>query len=195
MPGKLNILILPAAFVVIGVSVALCVAQFRDIPRLINYQGKLFLGGIPLTDTVDIKYSLYDSPAGGTLLWEQNSNSVPVMNGLFSDTLGLRIDTVIAAHTDLWLEVSVNGVVLSPRERFYPAPFALTVADSAITDRKIRWGNSAYGVNAGDIPVIPLGNYYDAATVQEALDEIAKKAIQMGAPACSSRSYRLFMNY
>ncbi len=153
------------------------------------------LGGTPITDTVNIKYSLYDSSTGGTLLWEQNSTSVPVSQGLFSDTLGLRIDTVIATHTDLWLEISVNGVTLSPREKLYSAPFAITVADSAITDRKIRWGNNADEVNAEDMPAIPLENYYGASTVQDALDEIARKAIQIGTPACSSASYKLFTNY
>ncbi len=166
-----------------------------DVPRVINYQGKLFLNGSPVDTTVNIKYALFDTPTGGTPLWEQNSHSVTVAQGLFTDTLGLRIDTVLATHSDLWLEISINGVTLSPREKLYSAPFAITVADSAITENKIRWGNNASEVNAKDIPVVPLENYYESNTVQDVLDEIARKTILTGTPACSSASYKLFTNY
>ena len=182
-----------AAILIAHTSLSLLIAA--DVPKVINYQGKLFFNGSPVDTVVSIKYTLFDVPTGGTPLWEQNSTSVPVTQGLFSDTLGLRIDTVIATHTDLYLEISVNGVTLSPREKLCSAPFAITVADSAITENKIRWGNDAGEVNAEDIPVVPRESYYESTTVQNALDEISKKAIETGIPACSSHSYKLFTNY
>ena len=165
-----------------------------DVPRVINYQGKLFFNGTPVDTTVNIKYTLFNTPTGGTPLWEQNSDSVNVKEGLFSDTLGLRIDTVIARYQELWLEISVNGVALTPRERLYAAPYAITVADSAINDQKILWGDST-GVAAEDIPCSPVPDYLNADNVQDALEEISKSGGDAGAPACSSSSYKLYTNY
>ncbi|GEM_PF-4163396 len=164
-----------------------------DVPKFLNYQGKLFSGSLPVNDTVSIQYALYDSPDDGNLLWSQVSPAVPVVNGIFSDTLGQRIDTVLTRYSEVWLQITVNGIVLSPREQLCATAFALNVADSAITDAKVLWGEGN-GVSAEDIPCLKLETYFNATNLQGAIEEVSRKGDQ-GIPKCSSTSYRLFMNF
>ncbi|RKZ25799.1 hypothetical protein DRQ26_05350, partial [bacterium] len=113
-----------------------------DIPRVINYQGKLFESGGPVSGTKNIGYRLYDAASGGTLRWEQSAHSVTITDGLFSDTLGLRIDTTLVKYSSLWLAVVVEGTELA-RERLWASPWALTVADGAISTDKLADGTAS----------------------------------------------------
>ncbi len=173
--------------------IATAILQGTDVPKFINYQGKLFSGSLPVIDTVSIQYALYDSPDDGNLLWSQVSPAVPVVNGIFSDTLGRRIDTVLTRYSEVWLQITVNGTVLLPREQLCAAAFALNVADSVITDAKVLWGEGN-GVSAEDIPCMKLETYFNATNLQDAIEEISRKGDQ-GTPKCSSASYRLFTNF
>ena len=114
-----------------------------DVPRVVNYQGKLFDGDGPASGAYNIGYKLYTVETGGTACWEQTAHSVTVTDGLFSDTLGTHIDITLSANEILWLAVIVNGTELSPRERLWAAPYALTVPNKAITSEKLADGTSA----------------------------------------------------
>ena len=101
-----------------------------DAPALINYQGRLLQGTNLVNGTVGLTLRLYDTASGGTLLYA-DSNSVTVVDGLYSTALG---DGTIAGSMDaaitnqeVWLEAVVNGVILSPRERVASAAYALAV--------------------------------------------------------------------
>ena len=114
-----------------------------DVPRVIGYQGKLYQDGSPANGEYEIGYRIYDSADSeypDALLWEQESHTVEIHNGIFSDTLGLRIDTVVASHNELWLEVIIEGVELIGRERLWASPWALNVPDNSITPDKISNG-------------------------------------------------------
>ena len=117
----------------------------------INYQGRLTdSGGVPLDGYYDMHFALYDSDADGTLLWgPEDQLAVPVSDGLFSVDLGGQTDggipnSVLAG--DIWLEITVAGETLSPRERLGAVPYAmqastaLTVPDDSITAEKIAAG-------------------------------------------------------
>ncbi|HDG68604.1 MAG TPA: hypothetical protein ENG11_05610, partial [candidate division Zixibacteria bacterium] len=79
-------------FVTIVGMVSLC---FSEVPRTINYQGKLFESGGPVSDTRAIGYRLYKDinnnhqwdDGTDSLVWEQIPADVTVSDGLFSDTL------------------------------------------------------------------------------------------------------------
>ncbi|MBN1874898.1 MAG: H-type lectin domain-containing protein [Anaerolineae bacterium] len=113
----------------------------------INYQGRLAdSAGNPINDTVAMQFALYDTVSGGASLWGPESHAtVPVSDGLFSVGLGSQtaggIPTSVLSG-DVWLEITVDGETLSPREQLRAVPYAmqasvaLTVPDGAITQEK-----------------------------------------------------------
>ena len=156
-----------------------------DIPRVINYQGKFNYSSGSSTGGFYFKYELYLTDVGGSPVWTQepttDADSVWCDNGLFSDTLGKRIDTVFSQYTTLYMQVSIKDdwsnswTDLSPRERFFASPWALTIADSSVSQSKILWdsdaSNDADSVSAIDIPYKNSGSGLSATNIQDAVDE------------------------
>jgi hypothetical protein len=105
-------------------------AGAAEVGSNITYQGQLTdAGGNPLSGSYTMRFELYDVLNGGTRLWEQLVNSVPVQEGIF--TVQLHVDP---AHFDgraLWLAITVNGQLLSPRQELTPAPYALGLRPGA----------------------------------------------------------------
>jgi hypothetical protein len=96
----------------------------------VNYQGRLFdSSGNPVNGNVTLVFSLYDQASGGNRKWGPETHTgVPASDGLFSVLLGSRTADGIpqsALGGDLWLEVSVNGETLSPREQLGAVPYAI----------------------------------------------------------------------
>jgi hypothetical protein len=101
-----------------------------QVPRRINYQGRLAQGTNLVNGAVALSLRLYDAPAGGTLLYE-DSNSVTVVDGLYATLLG---DNTVAGDLDdalirgqVWLEVAVQGGALAPRELISSVAYARQV--------------------------------------------------------------------
>jgi hypothetical protein len=106
----------------------------------VNYQGRLAdSSGTPIDGVVTFKFALYDSPTEGALLWGPEVHAdVPVSDGLFSVALGSLSGGIPQGILggDLWLELTVAGETLSPRERLGAVPYAmqaLSVPDGAIS--------------------------------------------------------------
>lgn len=96
---------------------------------LISYQGTLFdTSGNPISQTVTMVFSLYSAASGGTLLWGPETQTVQVSNGLFHVLLGSIVPIDPTGWTgNLYLDITVNGEVMSPRETL------ASVADAART--------------------------------------------------------------
>jgi hypothetical protein len=101
------------------------------VPSLINYQGKLLDGTNLVNGQVALAISLYNGP--GDRVYE-DSGTVAVVDGVYSRLLGdhTTFGDLVAALTNeqVWLEVEVNGVTLSPRERVGSAPYAIRANES-----------------------------------------------------------------
>jgi hypothetical protein len=114
----------------------------------VNYQGRLAnSSGDPLDGTYGMSFSLWDASTGGSLVWGPESHSaVPVSDGLFSVGLGSQTSGGIPTSTwngDRYLEITVRGETLSPRELLRSVPIAgmaLTVPDGAIGTDQIADG-------------------------------------------------------
>jgi hypothetical protein len=115
----------------------------------VNYQGRLAdSGGSPLTGTYGMTFALWDAATGGSLAWGPESHAaVPVSDGLFSVGLGSQTSGGIPTNVwdgDRYLEITVGGETLSPRELIRSVPIAgmaLTVPDGAITSRQVHLTN------------------------------------------------------
>jgi len=113
-----------------------------------SHQGKLLdSSGNPVADgSYTVKYELFHGSSGGTAVHTE-SGSVTVTDGFFNSDFGTtNVDPKIFSEAT-WLEISVNGETLSPRQYLRGAPYASgLVAGSAAV---------------GHVPVTYTYNTYD----------------------------------
>jgi hypothetical protein len=112
----------------------------------VNYQGRLAdNAGVPLDGTYGMTFALYDEATGGNLIWGPEAHTaVPVSEGLFSVGLGSNSQGGIPTTTwngDRYLEITVGGETLSPRELIRSVPIAgmaLTVPDGVLKSHHVH---------------------------------------------------------
>ncbi|MEM1269541.1 MAG: hypothetical protein AAGI08_05760, partial [Bacteroidota bacterium] len=102
-------------------------AHGQTVPAQISYQGYLELNGAPVSDSVDLEFSLYRQATGGSDIWDETQTSVPVDAGVYQVALGSVTALPDGAFDRaLWLGVSVDGgAELTPRTAVLAAPYAL----------------------------------------------------------------------
>ena len=117
-----------------------------------TYQGRLSEGGVPFSGVVEMDFRLYALEAGGFPVGQVSIPSVNVADGLFTATL----DFGPSAFTGdaRWLEITVEGMTLSPRQRLNPAPYALFALGGAGGE---GWwaasGSNIYSTNSGNVGI------------------------------------------
>ncbi len=111
------------------VSLTATVARAAEYGWAITFQGDLKNSGVPLNGTANFEFKLFTAAVGGVQLGPLTltMNSVPVTNGVFSVDLDFTNGGTIAGVYDggeRWLDITVNGTPLAPRQRLAPAPHA-----------------------------------------------------------------------
>jgi len=109
-----------------------------QVPYDMSYQGRLTDAvGAPLTGLVNLQMRIYDVVAGGSALYVEDHTNVIVDDvGAFSVRLGAgstllgTFDTTLFAGVNRYLEVVVNGEILTPRLIIGSVPYAMH-ADNA----------------------------------------------------------------
>lgn len=89
----------------------------------LTYQGALTSGGVGASGFYDMTFRLYSAASGGTLLGTV-STGVQVIGGVFSTELDFGADAW--SNADRWLEITVDGVTLAPRQAVTRSPYAIT---------------------------------------------------------------------
>lgn len=91
-----------------------------------TYQGRLQLTGQPVDGPVNATFTLYDDPSAGASIGTQIVNGLSVTNGLFSVTLNDAAQFGPNPFTGnaLWLQITINGQPLAPRQPLTIAPYA-----------------------------------------------------------------------
>ncbi len=111
-------------------------AQQGGAPNLISYQGYLTDdGGQPIDGTADLTFGIYAAMTGGSALWGESQNNVPVNDGYFTVMLGSVTPLSAATFSDpnRFLQITVDsggGVVELPRQQFTAVPYALQAANA-----------------------------------------------------------------
>ena len=94
----------------------------RPADNTFTYQGRLDASGQPHNGSVVMDFRLYSVPTGGrTPLATDLGNSVQVSDGLFQVELDFGRQPF---DEGLWLDITVNGQVLNPRQPIKGTPFA-----------------------------------------------------------------------
>jgi hypothetical protein len=112
----------------------------------VNYQGRLAdNNGNPINGTRTLQFAIYDAAASGNVVWGPETHAnVPISEGLFSVGLGSLTSGGIPTNTwdgDRYLQITVSGEALTPRELIRSVPIAgmaLTVPDGAIGTDQIE---------------------------------------------------------
>lgn len=116
----------------VAVLLLIAAASPGQTPQKMNYQAMLTNeAGQPLVDqAVDLVFRIYDQEAGGSMLWSETHNATTSLSGVVSLILGSVSPINIEFATPLWLEVEVDGDLLSPRFELVSSPYAFRAADS-----------------------------------------------------------------
>jgi hypothetical protein len=162
-------------------SIAICFGKAeytgplaRLIPNIMNYQGYLTdTLGVPIDDTLDMTFKIFDAVSGGNELWSETIFDVPVERGIFSVLLGsstLIPDSVFAEFSDTWLEITLEGPqTLTPRTRITAVGYAYTSTYSDTAQYSINaatdsdWtisGSDMYSAVSGNVGIgLPSPSY------------------------------------
>ncbi|HYF63336.1 MAG TPA: hypothetical protein VD886_11015 [Herpetosiphonaceae bacterium] len=122
-----------------------------------TYQGRLVDGAAPASGSYDFTFRLYDAADGGAQIGAAVSlDDVAVAAGLFA----VRLDFGPGAFAGgaRWLEITVGGVTLAPRQPLTAAPIALSAttaqtATHALSAASVPWsglGGVPAGLDDGD---------------------------------------------
>ena len=136
-------------------SGALALPARAQVPGRVNFQGLLLdSAGQPLTGTVSLQLQLFAAASGGSALWTETHAAVSVSEGIYDVVLGslTPLTPALFSASPRYLQVTVNGQVLSPRREFVAVPFALKAdaANSATSAGTATTAASAgFATNAG----------------------------------------------
>ncbi len=130
---------------------------YSQAPNEIRYNGKLKEFGEVTTGTKTMNFKIYDQLTGGTSKWESGNKSVKVSSGIFSYTFSPDEISIDWAKKDFYLEIVIDGKILSPREKLTSVPYSLhsTTADNITSKTK----EQDFSINIGgtNFYMVPKG--------------------------------------
>ncbi len=149
--------------VAVTVMFGICVPVFadggeRDVSPTVWYQG--FLAdvdtGDPVNGSVTVVASIYDLLAGGTMLWGTETHAGTVVTeGWFNIELGSSVSLIAFDDPPYYLELTIAGELLEPRQKLASVPMAL---QSARSDSASAGGDASLWTEAGANVYRPSGN-------------------------------------
>ena len=90
----------------------------------LTYQGRLLDAGEPANGLFDFEFGLWDALSGGSQLDVTNVlNNVQVTDGLFTVQIDFGADAF--NNADRWLDITVDGVPLVPRQPITRSPYSI----------------------------------------------------------------------
>ena len=116
-------------FLYLVIVVVAATSALAEVPKAINYQGRLSNpdGSLVTDGDYQIAFAIYDQATDGTLLWSCPPQDVPVGNGLFTYQLGSATpfpDDLFESDTLRWLEIEVSGEQITPRTKLTSVAYA-----------------------------------------------------------------------
>ncbi len=98
-----------------------------------TYQGRLTSGGTPANGPHNFEFTLWNAPSAGAMVGSAVTiNAWPVQNGLFTVLLnqGDEFGPDPFNGDARWLQISVNGTPLLPRQELTAAPYAIRALEA-----------------------------------------------------------------
>ncbi len=111
-------------------TAAFTAPTYAALPTNFTYQGQLKLEGVPVTEGIDFRFTLWDAPEEGREVAERiELRRVEVVNGLFA--VNLDFGPEVFNGEPRWLQIAAREpeseefIVLTPRQPITPTPVAL----------------------------------------------------------------------
>ena len=106
-------------------------STYAEVPCVMNYQGRLLDGTNLVSGSYPIAFSIHTNATGGATLFAC-TNAIQVVDGLYSTYIGENpvAGTLTNAlkYSPLYLQVEIDGTILSPRERLAAVTYAMVAA-------------------------------------------------------------------
>jgi microcystin-dependent protein len=116
----------------------ICAASvYAGAPSEIRYNGKLKTYGSDANGSKNMNFLIFDGLTGGSLLWQSGSQSVSVSSGIFSYVM--QPSNVNWQVKDCYLEVVIDGKVMTPREKLTSVPYAIHADNGLVKGMIIMW--------------------------------------------------------
>jgi len=124
-----------------------------------TYQGQLTQAGTPVNGTADLVFKLFDASTGGNQAGQTiTANGVTLTDGRFTIELDFTNGGVIPGvfdGSDRWLDITVNGTPLTPREKLTPSPHAIFARELALPCQQRTTAPTALEfVSDADVPQV-----------------------------------------
>jgi hypothetical protein len=106
-----------------GLAVAAAPAQ--AVPNRVSFAARLVNNGVPYDGNVTLTFDLFPTGSGGASVWNETAQTA-ADQGFVAVQLGAStpLDTTVFDGTALYLEITVDGTVLSPRLAIGSVPYA-----------------------------------------------------------------------
>ena len=124
---------MPCRSLVLSILSLLLAVPSLAAPTRLAQQGRVVdSAGGPLEGAHTLGFVLFDAATGGSSLWSEE-RSVDFEGGYYSLTLGEQVplDDAIFDIESAWLEVTIDGETLSPRQEIVSVPYALRATAAA----------------------------------------------------------------
>ncbi len=85
--------------------------------------------GAPIDGPVDVRYDLFAGAQGGESAWSETHEDVELFEGFYTVKLGSdeSIEPAVILRNP-WLQITIDGEVLTPRTQFLSVPFAMVAS-------------------------------------------------------------------
>lgn len=98
------------------------------VPGQFHYQGRLTVADQPLNGSATLVFRFFTAAEDGDLLYEE-TQALTVVDGFYATQIGATTPipaAVFRDHESVYLEIDVDGRIMSPRERIVAVGYALS---------------------------------------------------------------------
>lgn len=176
------------AVILMAWSLPLAQEVHAEVPPSMTHQGRLLDDdGAPISGNIELSYTLYDSPTGGTILWQDELTATVSESGFYSVELGGSsnpINAMVLSDGEAWMGVAVDGgSELTPRITLSSVPFAL-IAERAASAQTADTAQTAINVQNGSITNAALADDFSVTIEADQITEITGDTL--GGLSCAS---------